>query len=282
MLIQATNDNPNSWGDVLNVSAIRLLEDAIAGAQEIDVTSGSVSLIDSDTNGGPSGSTHPRYMIMNVIGTPGVTTTITVPSSTVAPESLARTKIYLVNNQSDSTVTVLTDAGGSTGADVPTTEVRWVYVDGTDGILVDQVASNALNLGGVPAASYAQLGVAQTFTKGQVTDRVAVSSSGGNLQIDCAASNAFFMTTTESFTMIAPQNATDGQQFTLAVQQGGGGPHTIGFAASTFVAAGASAPVLSTVAGNVDYLGFEYIEGLAAPLASSRWVVSILNNLGDL
>jgi hypothetical protein len=83
----------------------------------------------------------------------------------------------------------------------------------------------------------------------------------------------------------APTNATNGQQFTLAIQQGAGGPHTISFQTSTFVGVGGSAPVLSTVAGDLDYLGFEYIApagGLAAPFSGNRWIVSVLKGLEDI
>ena len=107
----------------------------------------------------------------------------------------------------------------------------------------------------------------------------------GQLTIDVAESNAFYLLTTESFTLNAPVNATNGQQFTLAIQQGGGGNHTINFESNTFVAADGSTPVLSTAVGAIDYLGFEYLTNLQAPFdapTSNRWVVSILKDLSSI
>lgn len=280
MTLQALNENPDTWGNVLNVSAIQLLEDGIAGAADV-VLATAVDYTLTDTAGGPSGGEHSRYMILNVSGTPGGITNIIVPT---------RSKIYLVSNQSDQSVIPKTVAG--TGPTIIAGEAQWVFCDGTDVLAASAAtatsagtaaqATNALALVGVAGADFAQKGLAQTFTKGQVSQRVAESTAAATLSIDCADGNAFYLLTTESFTMAAPASATNGQTFTLAIQQGGGGPHAISFAASTFVAVNGAAPVLSLVAGETDFLGFEYVTGLAAPFSGSRWIMSILNNLGDI
>ena len=79
--------------------------------------------------------------------------------------------------------------------------------------------------------------------------------------------------------LAAPTNATNGQVFTLAIEQGGGGPHTIGFAASTFQFANGVAPTLSTVAGEADYLAFEYVANLSG---GARWWGSQLKTMADV
>lgn len=282
LTLQDLGENVDIWGSILNVSALRLLEDGIAGTATVTLVSTADVTLD-DTAGGPTAATGARYMILNITGSPGGATNVIAPT---------RSKVYLAwNNTGDSSdVTVKTSAGA--GVTVPAGEAQWVFCDGTDIVAASVAvaatattaafATNSNQLGGVDSTEYALKASAQTFTAGQVVSRSAVSSSGGSLTLNCATSNAFYLVTTESFTLQAPTNATNGQQFSIAIQQGGGGPHTIAFAANTFVAVGGSAPVLSTTAGDVDYLAFEYVTGLAAPFSGNRWVVSILKDLSGI
>lgn len=290
--LQGFNENPNSWGDILNDSALRVLEDGISGIGNIVLTGTSVTLTDAE--GISALPTHSRWAILNVTGSPGGNATITVPAGTASGRD--RSKIYLVNNATTGgfSVSLVTDQAGTT-AEVLNGATQWVWTDGTDFGLVDvavadnantaALATDSLSLGGVLAANYARLDVAQSFTAGQHSARIAApvaDPSTGFITIDCALSNAFYLITTRNFTLQAPSNANDGQQFTLAVQQGGGGSHTISFQGSTFVAADGATPVLSTAIGAVDYLGFEYIDNLVAPFSGPRWVVSILKNLDSI
>lgn len=278
MTLQALDENPDTWGTVLNASALQLLEDSISGSSDVDVTAaGDYTL--NDAAGGPTASDGARYMILDVNGTPGGARNVIVPT---------RSKVYLVVNTSDGTVTVKTVAG--TGAAILAGEGQWVFCDGVNvqaastaqavNAATATLAADSTLLGGVASSAYAQKALAQTFTKGQVTQRQAVSSAAGSLVVDCSVSNAFYMLTTENFTMAAPTNATTGQVFTLAIEQGGGGPHLLsGFAASTFQFAGGTAPVLSTVAGEADYLAFEYVSNLSG---GARWWGSQLKNMVDV
>lgn len=280
MTLQALNENTDTWGTVLNVSALQLLEDGIAGAADVVLATAADYTLD-DTAGGPTVSDGARYAILDISGTPGGATNIIVPT---------RSKIYLASNQSDQSVVIKTSAG--TGPTIIAGEAQWVFCDGTNVLAASAatatsagtaaLATDSNALIGVAGADFAQKALAQTFTAGQVTQRVASTTSAGTLTINCALGNAFYLLTTETFTIAAPTNATNGQQFTLAIQQGGGGPHSIGFASSTFAAAGGTAPTLSTTAGQVDYLAFEYVTGLAAPFSGARWVVSQLKNVADV
>jgi hypothetical protein len=256
LTLQDFNTNANSWGQILNDSALQLLEDATAGTASIILAStADYTLSDND------GSTaEARYMVLGVGGTTGGPTNVIVPT---------RSKVYLLSNTTGDDIVVKTAAG--TGPTIVDGEAQWVFCDGTN-VLAASAAT----------ATSAGTAAAQTFTKGQVVQRQTVSSGSGSLQINCADGNAFYMLTTETFTLLAPTNATTGQQFTLAIQQGGGGPHTISFSASTFVAGNGTAPVLSTIAGDTDYLAFEYITGLAAPFSGNRWLVSVIKDLGDI
>jgi hypothetical protein len=264
LTLQDFNTNANSWGQILNDSALQLLEDATAGTASIILAStADYTLSDND------GSTaEARYMVLGVGGTTGGPTNVIVPT---------RSKVYLLSNTTGDDIVVKTAAG--TGPTIVDGEAQWVFCDGTNVLAASAatatsagtaaLATTANELLGIAGTEYAQKGVAQTFTKGQVVQRQTVTTASGNLTINCADGNAFYLVTTETFTLLAPTN-------------GGGGPHTIAFAGSTFIAANGTAPELSTVAGDTDYLAFEYVTGLAAPFSGNRWLVSIIKDLGDI
>lgn len=278
---QDLDENPDTWGTVLNVSALQLLEDAIAGTAAVTLIDTSDYTLDA-TAGGPSAADSARYMIIDVVGSPGGSTNIVVPTVS---------KLYLAaNNTGDSSDIVVKTAAG-TGATIPAGTAYFVYCDGTDVLATDAgnaatattatTATNATQLGGIAAASYARLNLAQNFTQGQNTTRVALTLDGGNVNVDCSDSNAFYHLTTAAFNLTAPTNATNGQQFSLIVEQGTGAPHAISFQASTFMFAGGVAPVLSTTFGAIDYLAFEYVTGLS-DLGGNRWVGSIIKDVSTV
>ena len=275
LTLQDLDENPDTWGSVLNVSALELLEDAIAGSTSITLVSAADYTLD-DTAGGPTADDGARYMILAVGGSSGDSTNIIVPT---------RSKVYLAVNNTGSDIVVKTVAG--TGPTIPDGEGQWVFCDGTNVLAASAAtattagtattATNSTQLVGVPGANFAQKAVAQTFTAGQVSERVSQTNAQLVAGVDCSLSNAFYHLTTGAITMGAPSNATDGQQFSLAIEQGVGAPHAISFATNTFIAPG-GAPVLSVALGDIDYLGFEYVTGLSA-LGGARWMVSILKDL---
>lgn len=285
--LQELDDNPDTWGDILNSGTIQLLESAFM-TTSIDVTSSDATLDDTQ---GSDVAGHYRYGVINVTGTSLVSTrNVNLPVDIKNAAFIQ--KVWLVINSTTGGQNIVFKTSSGTGVTIPPGDAFFCYCDGTNMVASSVLnastadtattATNALSLGGFAAALYARLAQANTWTAGQVTQREVVSSTGGFLTIDCADSNAFFMTTSESFTLNVPTNVTNGQTFTLIIQQGGGGPHTIGFAASTFAFAGASAPVLSTTAGDTDFLAFEYVTGLAAPFSGSRWFGSVLKDFGDV
>ena len=288
--LQILDENPDTWGDVVNVSALQLLEDAISGAASVVLLS-TADFTLTDTNGGPSGTEHARYGILNVTGSPGGTTNIVVPVTLVPPENRVRTKIYLVYNNTGDSSSVVVKTPAGTGPTIQQGVAQWVFCDGTNVIAIDAAtatlattattATNALSLGGVAAANYAQLGVAQTWTEGQVVQRETVTTSMGSLAIDCSDTNAFYLLTTEAFNLTAPTNATNGQQFSIVIEQGAGGPHGITFQSNTFMFAGGTAPALSTAFGEIDYMAFEYVTGLS-DLGGARWIGSIIKDVSTV
>jgi len=281
LTLQVLDENPDTWGDIVNVSALQLLEDGIAGTAVVSLTAATDYTLD-DTAGGPTETDGARYMILDVAGTPGGATNIIVPT---------RSKIYIAaNNTTDASDIVIKTVAG-TGQTIPNGTAHWVYCDGTDVVAVSVLnavtadsatsATNSNQLGGVDSTEHALKGVAQTFTKGQVVSREAVVLDVSDLDIDCSLSNAFYHLTTATFNLTAPTNATTGQQFSLFVEQGSGAPHGITFQAGTFMFEGGTAPVLSTTFGAIDYMAFEYVTGLS-DLGGNRWVGSIIKDVSTV
>lgn len=282
MTLQAFDENPNTWGQILNDSALQLLEDGVAGTANIPLA----SALDYELTDVDGATAEARYMILDINGSTGGATNIIVPT---------RSKVYLVSNTTGSTITVKTALG--TGPEIIDGEAQWVFCDGTNVLAASAAtatsagtaatATNALSLIDVAGADYANKLLAGSFTAGQVAVRDASFSpvTGTSLQINCALSNTFYVLAENSFQLLAPTNASDGQVFTLAIEQGGGGPHTITFAPSTFQFAGGTAPILSTSAGQCDYLAFEYVSSRVSNVTygtGPRWWGSILKNMADV
>lgn len=87
--LQENNENPDSWGDVLNESVIRLLEEALVGDADgsiIDVSLAGASLTLTVEDGNPSdanptGVNKARCGILTLTGTLAEDLTITLPSA---------------------------------------------------------------------------------------------------------------------------------------------------------------------------------------------------------
>jgi hypothetical protein len=125
--------------------------------------------------------------------------------------------------------------------------------------------------GGVLSGTYPNPGFATTplpESGGTMTGWLAPAVAtitfvgAGTSLVNAALGNAFALTLTASTTTLGnPSNPVDGQIIRVRVIQGGAGSFTLAYGtAYDFGAAGA--PTLSTAAGKVDVLGFEYISSL--------------------
>jgi hypothetical protein len=278
LVLQALDENPDTWGEVLNVSALELLEDAIAGTAAVPLISAADYTLD-DTVGGPSETDSSRFMILNVTGSPGGATNIICPT---------RSKVYLAaNNTSDASSIVVKTAAG-TGITVSPATAIWVYCDGTNVLAasVDNAqtattattATDSTQLGGVAAAGYGKLSTQQTWTAGQAVERVVLTASVGNITPDVSASDSFYALWDGNYQLAAPIGSpVNGQRFSIIAQQDNPAtPNTISFAASTYIFEGGTLPTLSTGNSAVDYLAFEYCTDL---VGGARWVGSIMKGL---
>lgn len=110
----ATGEKLNTWGAELNSSVIELIEDAIAGYEELTIT-GNVTL--TSTN---YATDQARMAMLELGGSPGSAFNVTIP---------AQTKWYLVKNTTSVNATM---TAGGVGAIVYPGEFIAVMCDGTD------------------------------------------------------------------------------------------------------------------------------------------------------
>jgi hypothetical protein len=279
MTLQDLDDNPDTWGDVLNTSVLELLEDSF-DTTTVDVTASDATL---DNTVGGDVATHYRYGIIEITGT-----TLAVPRAVNVPEdsfsNFPKKHWLVINNTTGGQVITFKTTTG-TGITIPLGVGHLCFCDGTD-IVAGSVA-NATNadtattatdadaLGTFAAALYARLAVSNIWTAGQTTQRSVLVDSGGDLTPDLAVSNTFFHEMLQGQNVAAPTNPTNGSQFSLVVEQGVGAPWTLTFQASTFIWAGGVVPTLSLGVGDIDYLAFEYVTNIAL---GSRWIGSIIKD----
>lgn len=296
LLYQETNENPNTWGDILNDQQ-KLLESAFVTA-DVNVQSVTTFTLDN-ARGSENGTEHYRNCILDINGTPSGACDVILPDGITSTVPLKKFWIAANNTSGGQIITFRTSAGS--GITIPAGEAVLCYCDGTDivGTYVENAntansattattattATNATQLGGVAAANYAQtatlLSTRNTWTAGQVVERAA-PLTGATITPNLSTSNSFYHLTTQNFTLAAPTNAVDGDTFGLVIQQGAPGNHTITFATNTYIFENGSAPTLSTTAGNVDVMTFEYCADIATGgggQPNGQWIGTIMRNV---
>ena len=109
----ATGEQSGTWGSTTNTNLGTLIEEAIAGTAQINVTSANVTL--TEVNGLTDQS---RASAIRVTGTPGVSRNIVAP---------AVSHIYVIANGSNAVVVLKTSS--STGLTIPVGQVYLAYYD---------------------------------------------------------------------------------------------------------------------------------------------------------
>ena len=156
----ATGSQAGIWGNTTNTNLGTLIEQAIAGTAEIDVTAANVTL--SESNGVSDQS---RCAAILVSGTPGTSRNIVAP---------ALSKLYVVANGSDSNVVVKTSS--STGCTIPAGVTQFLYynTDDADFIPVSQPYDADLKA----IADLSTTGVIIRTGSGTATTRTITASTG--------------------------------------------------------------------------------------------------------
>lgn len=251
--LQATGNNTNTWGALLNSAAIQLIEDAICGKADVAVTTTDVTL--SQGNGALDQA---RMAIINLTGAP------TGPLNCIVPTV---TKLYLVVNNTGQTMTVKTATG--TGIPLGAAKNQWLACDGTNVIAVSAAAtgtvSDSLALGGILAANYARLDIFNTFLSGSSYTFEALTDAP-TVTLNSLLGNCFYVMLGGNRTM-AITNPTDGQSIELWVQQDGTGSRTLTWPANVKFEGASSA--LSSTPNNVDRVQLTY------KLSLDRWIARV-------
>lgn len=117
---QGDNDNPNTWGDILNSQVIELIDEAFSGVLEVDIT-GSSNVTLTSNNGSSDQS---RRAVLELTGAVGADIDVICPSND---------KLYVIrtNFTGGNTIT-FKPSGASSGIDLVTGETVFVYVSGTN------------------------------------------------------------------------------------------------------------------------------------------------------
>ena len=118
---QGDNDNPTTWGQIVNTQVVELLEDAISGVVDIDCTGSSDIDISVTTQNGATDDA--RYAVLELSGVLGANINLVVP---------AVDKIYLIRalHTGGYTITVKPSGGGS-GISFTNGKIGLVYTSGT-------------------------------------------------------------------------------------------------------------------------------------------------------
>lgn len=137
-----------------------------------------------------------------------------------------------------------------------------------DGVSVSSIAFNAgsltfngqdltnpVQLNSVPMGSFARLDIAQTFAKGAGSTIVSLPTTDP-IQPNCEDGNVFRVEMPASRTIAAPANPRSGQTLVLHIIHTASG--NVGNWSSAYKFTGATAPTLSTTAGQVDVFAFNY------------------------
>lgn len=150
-----TGTEAGDWGEIVNDEITELLEDAVAATATLDVTSGNVTL--TDTQGQ---SDQARCAIIRVTGTPGTTRNVVAPN---------RSKTYVVVNGSNGSVVV--KASATTGATIAAGVNAVVVWNGSDYAVV---ASSAV-AGAVTSVTAAS----PLASTGGTTPQISIGSAIG-------------------------------------------------------------------------------------------------------
>jgi hypothetical protein len=110
----------------------------------------------------------------------------------------------------------------------------------------------------LPTAGYALLSSSQSFSGGQRTTSIAISSSGGVTNLDFNLSNDFTTTITENTQIANPSNIVAGQKGRIAITQSSGG--SISYGSSWKFKSGADRSV-SSGGGSLDVLYYDVVDG---------------------
>jgi hypothetical protein len=173
-----------------------ILEDAIAGTADIDVTAGNVTLTSVD-----GGADQSRCMILNVSGTPGTSRNVVAPASS---------KVYVLINDSDDDVVLKTSS--STGVTISSGEKMVAAFDGSDFISIASSFS-----GTVVTLDAVQTLTNKTLTSPKIGTQILDTNGNELLKITVAGSAVNELTIANSATSNPPSLSATGDDTNIDI-----------------------------------------------------------------
>ncbi len=174
---QGDNDNPNTWGQVVNQQLIDLIDEAVAGVAQVNMTGNANVDISATTANG--GSDLARHAVLELTGTIGANIDLIIPSLE---------KVYLVRGAYAGAYTVtVKPAGATTGIVVPAGQTVVLYTRGVTIYRVGEVGSllAANNLSDLVSTAAARtnlgLGTSAVLNVGTGANQVVQRDADGNI-----------------------------------------------------------------------------------------------------
>ncbi|HEV2412580.1 MAG TPA: hypothetical protein VGS28_02110 [Candidatus Saccharimonadales bacterium] len=120
--------------------------------------------------------------------------------------------------------------------------------------------------GGLTTSSGVAMEAGATFTGYLAPAAATLSQSAGSVAVNARTANAFNLTlSANGWTIANPSNPIDGQVIRFRITQGSGGGFGV-FWGTQYDFGTTGQPILSTTAGLVDVIAFEYIASI------SKWI----------
>jgi hypothetical protein len=250
---QGSGEHNDTWGDNLN-STLAMIENAIAKRAAIATTGGDTTLTDTQFVDNQA-----RCSAIDVSGILASNANIIVP---------ARTKPYIVRNDTTGSFTVTVKTASGSGVTVNQGDIAFVWCDGTN---VEAVGADSSTLGGFPAADYARLAATNVWTAGNRSQWVGLTD-GATITIDTELGNVFGVVLGGDRT-IAFSNEADGAEVELYLTQDSTGGRLLTWP-NNIIWEGGAAPTLSTAANAVDKVVLRYRAG-----SVNAWYGTVSRNL---
>jgi hypothetical protein len=214
-------EKTNTWGDITSDNLDKI-EESIAGRKPIALASADYTL--TTNNGGAGSAEEAVAMFLDCTGI------LTANVNIIAPNT---SKMYVVRNGTTGSFTVGIKTTSGTALEIPQGETYVVWCNGTNvfrtvnALISGAVAeaTNALQLGGVVAASYAQLALKNSWLNPQVVTGNDITLTAGTYTPNADTDTTMFLAQSEVTEPVTIGNPTGtpvkGQIMTFQIEQHG-------------------------------------------------------------
>ncbi len=263
-----------TWGTLLNL-LISEFEKSITGIHTEAFEASDVTIL-ADGSGGVNGDEARKAILVG-------TTSLSGNVNFVVPN---KPKIYLVVNNTSEDFTMGIKTSGGARLDIPQGETYLVWCDGSDAFATINanitgtvaLATNALQLGAVVAANFAQLAVKNQWTKPQIVDAtqattadiISAAPTPDELQPDADLHTTIIVAqgelSADDLKIMNPTNTPqDGQVLLFIIEQHGSAVISVEWD-TAYIFPDDTAVDLTQTVDRVDCFSFMYSSNLA------RWV----------